>query len=102
MSVIVDFNPKKWASIKPEVRAFTHANWARFEEEQPPWFNPGFIAKVSDEMIPIEALARLNRAAGGKRKRSSLGLSARGALTPSTASLRGRRSARDKVAPAPE
>jgi hypothetical protein len=65
----------KWAHYKDEVREFTHANWARWKEEQPAWFDAEVIARVPDEYIPIAALASLNAAAhGGQRRRSSLGL----------------------------
>jgi hypothetical protein len=72
---IFKFNGAKWAHYKDEVREFTHANWARWKEEQPAWFAAEVIARVPDEYIPIAALASLNAAAhGGKRRRSSFGL----------------------------
>jgi hypothetical protein len=72
---IFAFNEVKWRSYKDEVRDFTHANWARWKEEQPAWFTEDVIARVPDEYIPIAALAELNAAAhGGQRRRSSLGL----------------------------
>ena len=65
----------KWRSYKNEVREFTHANWARWKEEQPAWFTETVIQRVPDEFIPVASLAALNAAAhGGKRRRSSLGL----------------------------
>ena len=68
-------HPVKWNNHKDEVRDFTHANWARWKEEQPAWFTAEVIARVPDEYIPIAALASLNAAArGGKRRRSSAGL----------------------------
>jgi hypothetical protein len=96
-------NHKKWRSIRADVKAWTHDNWARFEEEQPAWFSPDFVARIDDEMIPRDALVRLNRAAGGQRRRSSVGGSLREAAA-STASARERGRARDRggarVAPA--
>jgi hypothetical protein len=72
---IFTYHEVKWAHYKDEVREFTHANWARWKEEQPAWFNAEVIARVPDEYIPIAALASLNAAAhGGKRRRSSAGL----------------------------
>jgi hypothetical protein len=72
---IFNFNEVKWRSYKNEVRDFTHANWARWKEEQPAWFTEEVIQRVPDEYIPIAALASLNAAAhGGQRRRSSLGL----------------------------
>ena len=72
---IFNYNEVKWMSYGDEVREFTHANWARWKEEQPAWFDDAMIASVPDEFIPIAALASLNAAAhGGQRRRSSLGL----------------------------
>ena len=95
--------PKKWASIRDDVRVWHHANWDRLEEEAADWFTPELVARIDDEFIPVAALVRLNRAAGGHRRRSSVGGSLREAVA-STASARERRSARDRggarVAPA--
>ena len=64
----------KWAHYKDEVRAFTHANWARWKEEQPGWFTEEVIQRVPDEFIPVAEVAALNAAArGGQRRRSSAG-----------------------------
>jgi hypothetical protein len=72
---IFTYHGAKWAHYKDEVREFTHANWARWKEEQPAWFTAEVVARVPDEYIPIAALASLNAAAhGGQRRRSSLGL----------------------------
>jgi hypothetical protein len=72
---IFTYNEVKWGHYKDEVRDFTHANWARWKEEQPGWFTEEVIQSVPDEYIPVAALASLNAAAhGGKRRRSSLGL----------------------------
>jgi hypothetical protein len=68
-------HPVKWESFRDEVRDFTHANWARWKEEQPAWFTETVIQRVPDEYIPVAALVELNAAAhGGKRRRSSFGL----------------------------
>jgi hypothetical protein len=67
-------NVVKWRSYKNEVLEFTHANWARWKEEQPPWFTEEVIQRVPDEYVPEEDLAALVAAHGGKRRRSSLGL----------------------------
>ena len=74
MAIFV-YNEVKWRSYKGEVLEFTHANWARWKEEQPAWFTEEVIQRVPDEFIPLAALAELNAAAhGGQRRRSSLGL----------------------------
>ena len=72
---IFGYNEVKWAHYKDEVREFTHANWARWKEDQPAWFTEEVVQRVPDEFIPVPALAALNAAArGGKRRRSSVGL----------------------------
>ena len=62
-----------WSDIKDDVKAFTFANWARWEAEKPTWFNDNFKALVPDEYIPKAALDELNRQSlGGQRRRSSV------------------------------
>jgi hypothetical protein len=82
-----------WKHLRPEVKEWTLANWARFEREDPEWFTSALVAQVDDDMIPPDTLERLKREGGGKRRRSSLGDVLGGA------SVRERDSAR--VAPAP-
>ena len=71
---IFGYHEVKWVHYKDEVREFTLANWARWKEEQPAWFDAEVIARVPDEYIPVAALVELNAANGGKRRRSSVGL----------------------------
>jgi len=92
-------DPKKWASIRDDVRVWHHANWDRWEEEAADWFTPVLVARIDDEFIPVAALARMNRAAGGRRRRSSVGGSIRETVA-SAASTRERRRSRATVAPA--
>ncbi|GMI18866.1 hypothetical protein TeGR_g12782 [Tetraparma gracilis] len=61
-----------WKHLRPEVKEWTLANWARFEREDPDWFSPSLIAQVEDDMIPPGSLAGLNREGGGKRRRNSM------------------------------
>jgi hypothetical protein len=90
-----------WKHLRPEVKEWTLANWARFEREDPEWFSPALIANVDDDMIPAGSLARLNREGGGRRRRSSVSERMLG----SAASVRereeagGRRSSSSRVAP---
>ena len=66
-------HPDLWSDIKDDVKAFTLANWARWEAEKPTWFNANFKALVPDEYIPKAALDELNRqSVGGQRRRSSV------------------------------
>jgi len=50
-------------SIKPEVIAYMHANWARWTRTSPPWFTSNFIASVDDVYIPKQSLRRMSEAA---------------------------------------
>jgi hypothetical protein len=52
--------------IGAEVRAWTMANWARWEEEQPGWFTDATKVLVPDEYIPPQFLAGMG---GGNRER---------------------------------
>ena len=61
-----------WTHLRPEVKEWTLANWARFEREQPDWLTPGLISQVDDDMIPPGSLEGLRRAGGGKRRKSSV------------------------------
>ena len=57
-------------SIKDEVIAYMHANWAEWERTEPAWFTPKFISSVGDEFIPKRALRALNnKSVGGVRER---------------------------------
>jgi hypothetical protein len=72
---VFDFHICKWRRYAAEMKAFTHANWARWKRESPAWFTEELIARVPDEFIPVADLAALNAAAdGGQRRRSSFGL----------------------------
>ena len=55
-------------SIKDEVIAYMHDNWAEWERTQPAWFTPKFIASVGDEFIPGRALQQLNDTAVAEGK----------------------------------
>ena len=85
---IFTFRRRLWKHLRPEVKEWTLANWARFEREDPDWFSPALIAQVEDDMIPPGSLASLNREGGGKRRRSSMSERLLGSTT-------------NKVAPAP-
>jgi hypothetical protein len=60
---IFTFNEVKWRSYKEEVREFTHANWARWKEEQPAWFTEEVMQRVPVEFIPAAARAELDTVA---------------------------------------
>jgi hypothetical protein len=62
-----------WAHFKDEARAFTLANWERWDGEKPAWFNENLKANLPDDFIPRASLHALNVKYGGKRRRSSIG-----------------------------
>ena len=66
------YRRRLWAHLRPEVKEWTLANWARFEREDQEWFNAALIAAVDDDMIPPNTLERLKREGGGKRRRNSM------------------------------
>jgi hypothetical protein len=72
-SKIVKYNPHCWKSIRPQVKADMLAKWERWETDKPAWFDDLFVAKVDDDMVPPQALARLKAKGGSERRRSSLG-----------------------------
>jgi hypothetical protein len=41
-----------WKSISGDVEAWTLANWGKWEEEKPAWFNESFKESVPDKFIP--------------------------------------------------
>jgi hypothetical protein len=47
-----------WESIEEEVKAWVNANWDRWEEEKPKWFENGMRARVPVEYIPESGDAR--------------------------------------------
>ena len=49
---LFETNVLHWASIRDEVIAYTHANWARFKAEKPDWFTDHFIKTIPSEFIP--------------------------------------------------
>jgi hypothetical protein len=70
-----------WTHLKPDVKEWTLANWARFEREQPDFFTAAQIAQVDDDMIPPGSLEGLARAGGGRKRKSSVSERVLGAVT---------------------
>jgi hypothetical protein len=62
----------KWGSIRGQVGDFTKANWAKWEEEEPSWFDELFKASVDDDLLPAEVLRAMVLGGSGNRRRSSL------------------------------
>ena len=57
-------------SIKDEVIAYMHANWAKWVRTKPAWFTPTFIAAVDDEFMPQHAIEAEGGARRGRRRNS--------------------------------
>jgi hypothetical protein len=52
------YSKHHWKSIEEEVKAWVQANWDRWEEEKPNWFDERMRARVPVEYIPGEGDAR--------------------------------------------
>jgi hypothetical protein len=62
-SAIFENSKHHWKSIEEEVRSWVQANWERWEDEKPDWFDDAMRARVPVEYIPR---------AGDARKRESM------------------------------
>jgi hypothetical protein len=41
-----------WEGIRGEVKAWSLANYGRWNAEQPAWLTPGLLAKIPDDFVP--------------------------------------------------
>jgi hypothetical protein len=74
-----------WKSIEEEVKTWVEANWDRWEEEKPDWFDDAMRARVPVEFIPGVGDARKRESA----RRASVDTKAEGVLVGAmTASIR--------------
>jgi hypothetical protein len=71
-----EFSKHHWKANKKEVRAWVEANWDRWEEEKPDWFNEAMRAKVPVEYIPDSGDARRRESV----RRASVDAEAEGGL----------------------
>ena len=69
---IITWNRIQWASIRGQVGDFTKGNWARWEGEEPAWFDEKFKHTVDDDLLPAEVLRAMALGGGGKRRRSTV------------------------------
>jgi hypothetical protein len=65
-----------WKSIEEEVRAWVVANWERWEDEKPDWFDDAMRAKLPFEYIPADGDARRRESV----RRASVDAEAEGGL----------------------
>ena len=66
-------HPSYYASVEGDLAAFVATNWAAWQADKPDWFTADVVATIPDRFIPVAELAMMNAAAGGQRRRSSLG-----------------------------
>jgi hypothetical protein len=65
-----------WKAIEEDVKAWVGANWVRWEEEKPKWFDDAMRARVPVEYIPGAGDARRRESV----RRASVGAQAKGGL----------------------
>jgi hypothetical protein len=65
-----------WKSIEEEVRTWVQANWERWEDEKPDWFDEAMRARVPVEYIPESGDARRRESV----RRASVDADAEGGL----------------------
>jgi hypothetical protein len=64
-----------------EVKAWVLANYERWDQEKPAWFNEAAVACIPSDMIPIPNLEALLEAGGGERPRKNSLLMPRASLS---------------------
>jgi hypothetical protein len=62
-----------YSSIDGELQAFIATNWGKWQAERPDWFTEDCVSIIPDRFIPAVEVERLNKVAGGQRRRSSFG-----------------------------
>jgi len=66
-------NKKMWRAIREDVKEWVQANWWRWKEEKPEWFDLAWQSKVPKEWITdVEERARLDAVREEGRRRSSV------------------------------
>lgn len=77
---IFDCNVLLWeAELGEEVKAWTMANWAHWEETKPDWFTDVVVATVPDSYIPAEFVRR--RGGAERTRRGSAARSIRESMS---------------------
>jgi len=81
-AAVMGCNRAQWRAIREDVKEWVQANWWRWKEEKPEWFDLAWQSKVAKEWITdVEERERLDeeRAKGRGSLRASLGVSVLGA-----------------------
>jgi hypothetical protein len=80
---VLSFHRISWEdAIGKDVKAWTLANWERWDRDKPKWFDAATIAQVPDEFIPPRFLGGLGGAQ--RERRGSAAGSVRGSFRLST------------------
>jgi len=69
-AAVMGCNKAQWRAIREDVKEWVQANWWRWKEEKPEWFDLAWQSKVPKEWITdVEERARLDevREKGGRR-----------------------------------
>jgi hypothetical protein len=90
---IIGTNRHLWEEIRCQVGDFVKANWAKWEEDEPAWFDEQFNHSVDDDLLPAVVVTAKVKCGGGKKRRGSLrealgvagGVAARGEVVAVTA-----------------
>jgi len=71
--VTVGHNKAQWRAIREDVKEWVQANWWRWKEEKPGWFDLAWQCKVPKEWVTdVEERARLDEVRENGRRRSSV------------------------------
>jgi hypothetical protein len=63
-SKIFDVHPDYRCEIEGEIRAWTLANWERWETQKPVWFTENWIESVSNDCIPFKFCVKYRKTKG--------------------------------------
>jgi len=72
-AAVLKKNKKMWRAIREDVQEWVQANWWRWKEEKPAWFDLAWQSKVPKEWITdVEERVRLDKVRENGRRRSSV------------------------------
>jgi len=70
---VVGCNKKQWRAIREDVKEWVQANWWKWKEEKPEWFDLAWQSRVPEEwIVDVEERARLDDVREKGRRRSSV------------------------------
>jgi len=72
-SVVLTVSKKQWRAIRRDVKEWVQANWWRWKEEKPEWFDLAWQSRVPKEWITdVEEISRLDKEREKGVRRSSV------------------------------